>query len=301
MLKAVWRWIVELDRVLRGETTRMAAIRQGTIAIPLRGLSVVILVLGMIYGLCMGSFSLFRAEGSHLQIVASTLKVPLLFFLTLLVTFPSLYVFNALVGSRLSFLAVLRLLIAALGVNLAVLASLGPIVAFFSVSTTSYEFMVLLNVVIFAVSGALGLAFLLQTLNRLSLVDRELRPQPTADEAMPQQSIASQTMVTSTDTANPSASNAAEQPTELTPLPETGASATYEPGALDRLEGQMLGRHVKKVFGTWIIVFGLVGSQMGWVLRPFIGDPNAPFQWFRQRESNFFEAIADTLRRLLVG
>jgi hypothetical protein len=30
---------------------------------------------------------------------------------------------------------------------------------------------------------------------------------------------------------------------------------------------------------------------MGWILRPFIGDPNLPFQWFRQRQSNFFEAV----------
>ena len=91
------------------------------------------------------------------QLLATTLKVPALFILTLLVTFPSLYVFNALVGSRLNVAAVLRLLIASLGVNLAVLASLGTIVAFFSVSTPNYGFMVLLNVVVFAVAGLVGL------------------------------------------------------------------------------------------------------------------------------------------------
>ena len=52
-------------------------------------------------------------------------------------------------------------------VNLAVLSSLGPIVAFFSVSTESYGFMIILNVLTFALSGVLGFAFLLQTLNRL--------------------------------------------------------------------------------------------------------------------------------------
>ena len=104
-------------------------------------------------------------------------KVPALFFLTLVVTFPSLYVFNALVGSRLALGSVLRLLVAALAVMVAVLSSLGPIVAFFSVSTTSYPFMVLLNVVVFGVSGVLGLIFLLQTLQRSSL----LRPLPAAD------------------------------------------------------------------------------------------------------------------------
>ena len=41
----------------------------------------------------------------------------------------------------------------------------------------------------------------------------------------------------------------------------------------------------------WVVLFGLVGAQMGWVLRPFIGKPGLPFVWFRGRESNFFEAV----------
>ena len=60
--------------------------------------------------------------------------------------------------------------------NLAVLASMGPIVAFFSFSTTSWPFMVLLNVLVYTVSGLLGMAFLLQTLHRLSVV--QYRPLP---------------------------------------------------------------------------------------------------------------------------
>ena len=109
-----------------------------------------------------------------MQVVASMVKVPALFFLTLLVTLPSLYVFNALVGSRLTLAAVIKLLLATLGVIVAVLASLGPIVAFFSVSTTSYPFILLFNVAIFASAGFLGMLFLLQTLHRLSVA----RPEP---------------------------------------------------------------------------------------------------------------------------
>ena len=66
---------------------------------------------------------------------------------------------------------------------------------------------------------------------------------------------------------------------------------TMEPGALDRTEGHMLSKHVKTVFGCWVVVFALVGAQMGWVLRPFIGSPDVPFEWFRERESNFFESV----------
>ena len=108
----------------------------------------IIVVLAMIYGVCMGTFAVFRPKGADpMQVLASMVKVPLLFYLTLLVTFPSLYVFNALVGSRLRLVTVVRLLVASLGVMVTVLASLGPIVAFFSVSTASYPFMLLFNVV----------------------------------------------------------------------------------------------------------------------------------------------------------
>jgi hypothetical protein len=260
-------WWKDLDRILRGEATRLTALRRGTVEVPVAGLSVVLLVLAMAYGACMGSFAMLKDGGpSYWQLVASTLKVPALFFLTLLVTFPSLYVFNALVGSRLEVDSVLRLLLAALAVMISVLASLGPIVAFFSVSTSTYAFMILVNVAVFAVSGVMGLIFLLQTLHRLSVVPRE--PAPT---------------------------EAAECVGEA----KGGAADAPVPGALDPLEDQVLGRHVKALFRCWVLLFGLVGAQMSWVLRPFVGDPGRPFAWFRGRESNFFEAVWSALASLL--
>ena len=245
----------ELDRILRGELTQVSSLQRGGIDISPRRLSLIIVVLGMVYGICMGTFALFRMKGPHAwQIVASMVKVPLLFYLTLLVTLPSLYVFNALVGSRLRLATVVRLLIASLGVMVAVLASLGPIVAFFSVSTTSHPFMVLFNVVVFSVSGGLGLLFLLQTLHRLSVLDIG-QPAVSASEG----------------------------------LQEVQPSGPV--GPLDPLENRVLGKHVKTVFQLWVIVFGLVGAQMGWVLRPFVGNPNMQFTWLRARESNFFQSV----------
>jgi hypothetical protein len=267
----------ELDRLLRGELTGVSSLRAGGIEISARRLSACIIILAMIYGACMGTFALFRMKGpSVLQVLASMIKVPLLFYLTLLVTLPSLYVFNALVGSRLTLSTVIRLLAASLGVIVTVLASLGPIVAFFSVSTTSYPFMLLFNVVIFAVSGVLGLTFLLQTLHRLSVADPR-RPPAQVPETweMPE-------------------STGPEEPSRLPEIP-----GREEPsGPLDPLENRVVSGHVKTVFRLWVIVFGLVGAQMGWVLRPFIGNPNMPFTWFRGRESNFFLAIFQTLASL---
>jgi hypothetical protein len=254
-------WFRELDQLLRGELTRLSSLRRDGLAISPQRLSRVIVVLAMTYGFCMGTFALFRSEGASVaQLVSSILKVPLLFFLTLLVTLPSLYVFNALVGSRLTPAAVVRLLVASLGVMVTVLASLGPIVAFFSVSTTSYPFMVLFNVVVCGVSGVLGLMFLLQTLQRLSVLDSEVVQQTSAIR-------------------------------EHVAQPEPAS-------ALDPLEGRVLGKHVKVVFRVWIIVFALVGAQMGWVLRPFIGNPSMPFVWFRGRQSNFFEGVVQIIHKL---
>ena len=249
-------WFSELDALLRGDLTRVSSLKSGGLEINPARLSVIIVVLAMIYGVCMGTFAVFRPKGADpLQMLASMVKVPLLFYLTLLVTFPSLYVFNALVGSRLRLLTVVRLLVASLGVMVAVLASLGPIVAFFSVSTASYPFMLLFNVVVYTVAGTLGMAFLLQTLHRLSVID--------------------------------------SQPAELV-SPEL-----HEPsGALDPLESRVLSKHVKTVFRLWVIVFALVGAQMGWVLRPFVGNPNMQFTWFRARESNFFQAVFRTFQSL---
>ena len=143
---------------------------------PVGGLSLVILLLALSYGACSGLYAGCRPEDpSYMQWLATTLKVPALFFLTLAVTFPSLYVFNALIGSRLNVRVVLQLLVASLAVNLAVLAAMGPIVGFFSFSTTSWPFMVLLNVAVYTVSGLLGMVFLLQTLQRLSVAQHRLR------------------------------------------------------------------------------------------------------------------------------
>lgn len=280
----MFRWFQQLDRILRGELTRPDSLQTGRFQFSIGGVSFVGLILALIYGTCMGAYSVFRMidslqyPDSYRQMLASSVKTPALFLLTLLITFPSLYVFNALVGSRLRFMAVMRLLIASLGVNLAVLSSLGPIVAFFSLSTNSYGFMVLLNVTVFAVAGMLGLVFLVQTLNRLQYVQ-------VAAEASPQPAASSE-ILELTEVVEPA--------TSATPAPSRYVPPR-PPSAIDRVEGHVFGGHVKAVFAIWIVVFGLVGSQMGWILRPFIGSPNEEFQWFRQRESNFFQAVSNTL------
>jgi hypothetical protein len=268
--------LFDLDRLLRGEMTRPEALSGKSLDVSARGLAIVCVVLAMFYGACMGSFSLLKASppelddpfGPVLQVVASSLKTPALFLLTLVVTLPSLYVANALIGSRLTLLGMTRLLTASIAVNLAVLASLGTIVLFFSLTTTSYPFAVLLNVAAFGVAGVLGLSFLLQTLHRV------LTP-------------------TVVMTVVPSEGAAADEP--------SGEDDNATPSALDMPAGQVVGDHTRLVFRCWVVLFSLVGAQMGWVLRPFIGNPEQPFALFRDRESNFFASVLGSLRELLLG
>jgi hypothetical protein len=259
------KWFKQLDKILRGDATRMSLLSEGRINIPVAGLSVVIVLLGVLYGLCAGSFAMIRTGGAaYMQMIASAVKLPMLFFLTLAVTFPSLYVFNALIGTRLSVASAFRLLIAALGVMLAVLASLGPIVVFFALSTKSYHFMLLLNVATSTVAGVLGLGFLLRTLDRLVIVQEDIELS----------SLESRSQDNQDNSKNGGGK-------ELT-------------GALDRA-GEVTTRKAKGVFRIWTIVFALVGAQMSWVLRPLIGSPALPFEWFRAREGNFFIAVVNSL------
>ncbi len=276
-----WRafrgWLYALDQLLRGETTRPSVLRERSLQIPAAGLSLLILGLALLYGFCMGMYPGCRIDDpSALRWLSCTLKIPALFFLTLCVTFPSLYVVNALVGSRLHLRAVLQLLVAALAVNLAVLASAGPIVAFFSFSTSNGAFMCLLNVLVFAVSGILGMVFLLQTLHRMSILP-----------------IAALRKLSETGDPLEAGRHPGLSPVEAIIEPDEASSA------LDPLEGRVLGRHVKTVFCCWTVIFGVVGAQMAWVLRPYFGSPHEAFVWFGPRTSNFFEGVWVALRQLL--
>lgn len=124
-----------VDQVLRADP---AAHPDGDPLIRLGPLVRADVVLAVVYGVCMGVYGVFRPDGPEWRLMAAAaFKVPLLIGLTVAVTFPSLYVFNTLFGSRLAVGPLGRLVAAAVAVMLAVLAAFGPIVAFFSVSTTS--------------------------------------------------------------------------------------------------------------------------------------------------------------------
>ncbi len=251
-------------------------------------------------------------RGKWLQPISAGLKIPLLFGLTLLITLPSLYVFSALAGSRLSPASVIRLLSAMMAVMLAVSASLGPIIVFFSVSTQSYAFMKLMVVICTAIGGFLGLAFLLRTLHRLVMVQRQMEVVNAWCESRPSDAEANATSASNEgqresqdEIRNDEPEDAAEktkaaQLSQIAKRQELAQARkrVQEPAALD-LIGNKTDRRAVVVFRVWVVVFSLVGAQMSWMLRPFLGNPESPFVWFRARQSHFFEAMVDIAASLL--
>jgi hypothetical protein len=217
------------------------------------------LALGAAYGFFMGWYAVALHWGSgrpdgYLQLLAGIVKLPALFLCTLAVTFPSLFVFSSLAGVELDLVATLRVLVSAIVVNLAVAASLGTILGFFTLSTTSYPFMVVLNVTLLGIAGSAGLGFLRRTLAQLSAPTTA--PVPSAP----------------TDTSEKVS-------------PERGRAS--HPGDAAR-----------SIFRVWTVIYALVGMQMGWLLRPFIGHPDAAFSLFRPRAANFFVGLFDNLGRM---
>lgn len=130
----------------------------------------IVLLLGIIVALSgVHGFTMGLSSG-FVQCLASAIKVTLLYLATLLVCFPTLYVVNVIMGSKLGFLQTLALILLAMALNAILLASCSPIAVFFTMTGSDYHFMKLLHVVIFAFSGAWGMLGLWRGLNQLCLV-----------------------------------------------------------------------------------------------------------------------------------
>ena len=52
---------------------------------------------------------------------------------------------------------------------------------------------------------------------------------------------------------------------------------------------------------VWIALFGFVGTQLAWTLRPFFGSPHEKFQIFRPIEGTFYADLFRTIGHLFGG
>lgn len=186
------------------------------------------ILLSALYGLTMGAASFTNADWgvAFAQSASAAVKVPLLFLISLLVTFPVLYFVIVLMGSRLSFSQTLALILLAVTMNAILLAGCAPIVLFFIFTGSGYTFIKFLHVLIFGFSGAWAMMALWQG----------LRAMCEKSDLYPKQAV--------------------------------------------------------RILQVWILVFGFVGTQMAWSLRPFIGDPDQEFSIFRKNQgSNIYFSL----------
>jgi hypothetical protein len=172
-----------VEGLLHGELKGRDLLRRDSPPIDAGTLVFVILCEGALYGACMALYGLrWGTDYGGLHVAAVMVKVPALFLLTLVVTAPSLYVFSALSRSQLRFQQVVRLLLAATALSLAVLASFAPVVAFFTFSTKSHPFMQLLNAALFTIGGLIGMRFVWK---RLGEALYEVPPSTTTAKSAP--------------------------------------------------------------------------------------------------------------------
>jgi hypothetical protein len=212
------------DDVLRHGSS-IASDRPGGSTFALRTFAILILVFGMFYGGVMGTYG--GVAGTRFwQVVYSASKVPLLLVVTFLLSLPSFFVVNTLLGLREDFPRVVAALLATQAGLSVILASLAPVTAFWYVSGVEYQPAILFNGVMFGVAS-LGAQWMLQ---------REYRPLITRN-------------------------------------------------AVHRW-----------MLRIWLVIYVFVGIQMGWVLRPFIGNPNAPMQFFREDSwSNAYMVVIEMI------
>ena len=217
-----------IETILRNRYHFFIEIRDGVkLQAKMRAMLLSSIVFLALYGAVLGS------THSLWQALSSAVKLPILFVATLVVCSPTLYFFNVLFGSNQSLTQNVALILTAITVTSVLLLSFTPIVLFFLLTTSGYQFFKLLNVAICAISGWMGVLFLSQGMRIVAAAGKQ------------------------------------------------GAGAR------------------SNVVRLWILLYGFVGSQMAWTLRPFIGAPAMKFELFRQLGGNFYSNILASIGEML--
>jgi len=268
------------------------------------------------YGAVLGSFH------SVLMALTSAVKLPLLFLVTLAICLPTLYLFNLVFGARLSVRQSLALVMVALTVTAMLALAFAPISLFFLITAPDYGFFKLLNVAILALSALVGLRFLtggMRVLNEHGLLapatPEAVAPVspavPAVPPAVPAPAAAPANGVTPAAPANgvtPAAPDAVPAQSAPAGAPATAVAARPNPH-LDALWQQQAAARRPHPAPTptppsmtllyvWILLFGFVGTQLAWTLRPFFGSPGMEFSLYREIDGNFYAEIFRTIAGL---
>jgi len=118
----------------------------------------ILILFSFLYGIVMGCYNGF------LQAISSGVKVPLLFVLIVLICFPALFVIQTILGSKLTLSQMLSVILSGFVMTSTILLSFAPIILFFLITGSSYEFIILLHVAVFAVAGLFGMFSIIEAL-----------------------------------------------------------------------------------------------------------------------------------------
>jgi hypothetical protein len=255
----------------------------------------------------------------------SAVKLPLLFLMTLAICLPTLYLFNLVFGARLQVRQALALVMVTVTVTSVLSLAFAPIALFFRITAHSYQFYKMLNVAILALTAIVGLKFLtsgMQALNRhttnLAIAKRAKEEAEAKAAAAPEPVEAAPEV----EVEQPEPVAVGATPANQTPAPPALERQPARPPMMLMPNGQyqpypqaprLPGPHPQPALAhaapgerpasmtllyVWIVLFGFVGTQLAWTLRPFVGSPGEPFEIFRQIDGNFYVDIVRTIGNL---
>ena len=266
--EGVWQQIID-ERDLRGLTGQMLASS--------------VVSLGL-YGAVLG------ASNSWAQALSSTVKLPLLFLATLAICLPTLYLFNLVFGAKLSMMQAVTLILVSVTVTSVLTLAFAPISLFFLISAHNYAFFELLNVAILTLTALVGLRFLTSGMRALNQHQQQLALATTFQPVPVEEPVESVPLaVPNGNGATEAVATAVAVRTPPVPAPRP------VPAPVVQKSNSM------SLLYIWILLFGFVGTQLGWTLRPFFGDPGQPFALFRHIEGTFYADIFHTLGKLFGG
>ena len=113
--------------------------------------ALLILLFSFLYGLIMGSFN------GLLQSLVTSIKMPVLILLSLLICFPAFYVIQFMLGSKMAVFHMANMILSGFIVFTTIALSFSPIILFFMITSNNYAFLKLLHVAIFVFSGIFGM------------------------------------------------------------------------------------------------------------------------------------------------
>jgi len=110
------------------------------------------------YGLVMGCYS------GVLQALTAAVKVPVMFFLSLVVCFPAFFLIQYILGSRMSLSMMTGIILSGFVLTGAIMVSFTPVIVFFILTGGDYHFLQLMHVAVFSLSGVFGMKMVLDAL-----------------------------------------------------------------------------------------------------------------------------------------